>query len=194
MKSKHLNPPCAKANIDSPDWSRLSPDIFDNLLGRLNHEDYFQARQVCKGWNQAQISDHRSSSKYMQTYLQHKDQCYECLGSNAPPISPNKNRTPIKSMSFAPLVVNICRNCFRQYPDGLGPDQRLLPEAQARNRYCLAKTDLQPLRYAVMTNPVNPNWSPMHLYREREVRSLALVKWKSYDNIQSERHRRMTCR
>lgn len=190
---KHCQTRCAKANVDPPDWSRLSPDILNNIFGHLHHEDYFQARRVCKAWNQAQISYHRSDY-HKQTYVQHKDQCYECLGTNTPPSSPNKNRGPVKSMSFAPLVVNICRNCFKQYPDGLGPYQRLLPEAQARNRYCLAKTDLQPLRYAVITNPVNPNWSPMHLYREREVRSLALVKWKSDDNIQCERHRRMTSR
>lgn len=106
--------------------------------------------------------------------------CYECFGSPC-------GRT---TLGFAPLQLRLCRACAEAYA-APQPAHRLLSKTEAKWRYCLRDGDLAELHHALDTNPINPAFAPMTLYRRLDVAAAAAARWGSLEGTAAEQRRRL---
>ena len=65
------------------------------------------------------------------------------------------------------LMVRLCRGCRDEIAEI--KDLRLVSTNEAMSRHRLRKEHLADLPYAVTSNPINPSWDPMRVYRRRDV-------------------------
>lgn len=78
--------------------------------------------------------------------------CYDCL-------RPTQRHT----LAAGSLRVLLCHTCSDSHASPQ-PWHRLVASAAAKRRYCLRDSEL-PARHCVEPNPVNPAFTPMHLFR-----------------------------
>lgn len=182
----------------------LSPDLLVEIFACLGHDDLFQALQVCKVWAAAAAAPaadapgalwHRrclargfgtaaTPSSWRDAYrTAYQAGCYECGGA-----------TPRRTMGFAPLAVRLCPPCWAACAEAPTPGQRLIPKTQAKQRWCMTDGALAALPHAVDSNPINPGFAAMHLYRVKDVREAAVRAFGSVEAVGRERRRRLARR
>ena len=88
------------------------------------------------------------------------------------------------------LKLRLCKACNQGYVKST-PAQRLATGAAAKDFFLLRTADLQPLPHGIDTNPVDPGWSPMRLYRKADVTEAALTRWGDRASWERERHKRL---
>ena len=88
------------------------------------------------------------------------------------------------------LKVRLCKACQRGYAKST-PAQRLATGAAAKDFFLLRTADLQPLPCGIDTNPVDPGWAPMRVYRKTDATEAALTRWGDRASWEKERHKRL---
>ena len=86
--------------------------------------------------------------------------------------------------------MRLCKACSQGYAKTT-PAQRLATGAAAKDFFLLRAADLQPLPHGIDTNPVDPGWAPMRLYRKADVTEAALTRWGDRASWERERHKRL---
>ncbi|RMZ55664.1 hypothetical protein APUTEX25_000247, partial [Auxenochlorella protothecoides] len=69
----------------------------------------------------------------------------------------------------------LCSACAGAYADP-NPSQRLVTKTHAQYLYRMRPADLAALPHAVASNPINPAFLPMHLFRKADVEEAAWEK------------------
>jgi hypothetical protein len=88
------------------------------------------------------------------------------------------------------LKMRLCKACSGGYAKST-PAQRLATGAAAKDFFLLRPADLRPLPHGIDTNPVDPGWAPMRLYRKVDVTEAALARWGDRASWEKERHKRL---
>lgn len=88
------------------------------------------------------------------------------------------------------LKMRLCKACSGGYAKST-PAQRLATGAAAKDFFLLRPADLSPLPHGIDTNPVDPGWAPMRLYRKVDVTEAALARWGDRASWEKERHKRL---
>lgn len=104
--------------------------------------------------------------------------CYECL---LPSEQTDK--------TLGEIVLRLCTRCLDSYFLH-NPCKRLVAKSEAARAFRLRGVDLAPLPHARATNPVNPSFLSMYLYRTRDVREAAAKRWGGWERAQTARRGR----
>lgn len=94
-------------------------------------------------------------------------------------------RTPIDSSLLEAFGEKVCIPCRR-----LTDEFDLITKADGMANYLLPSDSFQLLRFVSKNNPHNPGWTPMKLFLRKEVKSLAIKRFGSLENILEEKHKR----
>lgn len=113
--------------------------------------------------------------------------CYDCREMrDALDPAPRAPRT-----TAGTLRVRLCVTCSRAYAGWRPTGQRLVTATAAKERYGLRPADLAGFRYGLDTNPVDPGFAPMKLYRRTDARAAAMARWGSGEALEAELRKRM---
>ena len=113
--------------------------------------------------------------------------CYDCREMrDALDPAPRAPRT-----TAGTLRVRLCVTCSRGYARWRPTGQRLVTATAAKERYGLRPADLAGFRYGLDTNPVDPGFAPMKLYRRMDARTAAMARWGSGEALEAELRKRM---
>jgi hypothetical protein len=113
--------------------------------------------------------------------------CYDCREMrDALDPAPRAPRT-----TAGTLRVRLCVTCSGGYAGWRPTGQRLVTATAAKERYGLRPADLAGFRYGLDTNPVDPGFAPMKLYRRTDTRAAAMARWGSGEALEAELRKRM---
>ena len=113
--------------------------------------------------------------------------CYDCREMrDALDPAPRAPRT-----TAGTLRVRLCVTCSRGYSRWRPTGQRLVTATAAKERYGLRPADLARFQYGLDTNPVDPGFAPMKLYRRTDARAAAMARWGSGEALEAELRKRM---
>ena len=192
----------AESSEDFTVFPTLPPHIIALILCHVDHDTLFGAFSVNRAWHSAmQVGDElwkkqcrrhgwkekrgiNDQSSWQATYRhRYEESCYDCF-------EPCQRQT----LSFGPLRVRLCRTCHSMYAEAPLPHQRLIPKTVATSRWMLKNSDLVPLPFAIEPNPIDPLFSPMHLYRLTDIKRASIAKFGSMQEVNKAWHRRLTRR
>eukprot|EP00981_Chlorochromonas_danica_P010508 scaffold3243_cov173-Ochromonas_danica.AAC.41 len=94
-------------------------------------------------------------------------------------------RNPIDNSLFESFGVKVCIACRR-----LTDEFDLVTKADGMANYLIPSDSFQLLRFVTKNNPHNPGWTPMKLFLRKEVKSLAIKRFGSLENILEEKRKR----
>ena len=171
----------------SPDWTtpkeRAAPlELLMLARDRVRGEEARDCHPMTREWSSRDV--------YKGLYRQ---SCYDCASLFASDEKIDSSMVHVHGVTRTTggaLRMRLCKACSQGYAKTT-PAQRLATGAAAKDFFLLRAADLQPLPHGIDTNPVDPGWAPMRLYRKADVTEAALTRWGDRASWEKERHKRL---
>ena len=180
----------ARRHRDDPEWmvtQTLGPPFELLELARD------RARGAASRFPQALADKWTSRDVYKHLYGR---SCYDCASFCSNRVTDDGYFDPFERIpefmreTGGALKMRLCKACSQGYAKST-PAQRLATGAAAKDFFLLRPADLSPLPHGIDTNPVDPGWAPMRLYRKVDVTEAALARWGDRASWEKERHKRL---